>query len=203
MKRLAQLGKPVRAIVRSPEKYKDDFAGLGSSVTTVKGDVTDPESMARALAGVTGIIFTASGKSYWSARSVDELVCLRQVLLTVGPLGLILCLQTAPAFCAGGWQRCGCGKSCWSKTHSSDIISASNTTEQVGHNFIAATASLTALCVTPKHLLQVSPNTPNTEQHSVGTDGRKVPWCACASLCPFLFPQLQIGMHFLPVQINI
>ena len=81
MKRLAQLGKPVRAIVRSPDKYKDVFAGLGSSVTAVKGDVTDPESLAGALAGVKGIIFAASGKGYWSAHGVDELVCLQQLLL--------------------------------------------------------------------------------------------------------------------------
>ena len=97
MKQLAQLGKPVRAIVRSPEKYKDDFASLGSSVTTVKGDVTHPESLARALAGVTGIIFAASGKGYWSARGVDELVCLRHLLLTLGLLSLTLCLLTATA----------------------------------------------------------------------------------------------------------
>ena len=153
VKRLAQLGKPVRAIVRSPEKYKDDFAGLGSSVTTVKGDVTDPESLARAFDGVTGIIFAASGKGYWSARSVDELVCLRQFAFTLGPLGLVLCLLTAPAFCAGGWKRCGRGKSCGSKACSSNIISASNTTKQVGNNLVATTAIVIALFVTPGTVL--------------------------------------------------
>ena len=148
VKRLAQLGRPVRAIVRSREKYKDDFAGLGSSVTTVKGDVTDPESLARAFDGVTGIIFAASGKSYWSARSVDELVRLQHLQLLWSPWSHTLFADCA-SFLAGGWQRCGCGKSCWSKTHSTNIISASNATEQVDIHLVAAIASLTALCVTP------------------------------------------------------
>ena len=30
----------------------------------------------------------------------------------------------------------------------------------------------------------MSPNSPHTQQHPVGTDGRKVPWCVSAYLCP-------------------
>ncbi|KAK9843431.1 hypothetical protein WJX81_002050 [Elliptochloris bilobata] len=73
VKRLAQLGRPVQAIIRSPDKYTDLFSGLGSNVTAVKGDVESSESLTVALAGVKNIIFAASGKGYWSARAVDEL----------------------------------------------------------------------------------------------------------------------------------
>ena len=72
--RLAQLGRPVKAVVRSPEKYKDAFTGSG--ITIVKGDVESLSSLKEALAGVKNIIFAASGKGYFSARAVDELVSL-------------------------------------------------------------------------------------------------------------------------------
>jgi len=74
VKRLAQLGRPVRAVVRNPDKYKDAFQNLGSTVSVVKGDVEAPASLREALAGVQNIIFAASGKGYFSARAVDELV---------------------------------------------------------------------------------------------------------------------------------
>lgn len=72
--RLAQVGRPVKAVVRSPEKYKDAFTGSG--ITIVKGDVESLNSLKEALAGVNNIIFAASGKGYFSARAVDELVSL-------------------------------------------------------------------------------------------------------------------------------
>ena len=82
VKRLAQLGRPVRAVVRNPDKYRDAFENLGSTVSVVKGDVEAPASLREALAGVQNVIFAASGKGYFSARAVDELVWLSVVSYT-------------------------------------------------------------------------------------------------------------------------
>jgi hypothetical protein len=62
--------------VRSPSKYADTFSSYATSgpgkVNVVAGDVTDPASLHTALAGCDGgVIFAASGTSYFSAKSVD------------------------------------------------------------------------------------------------------------------------------------
>ena len=99
VKRLAQLGRPVRAIVRNPEKYRDTFEKLGSTVSVVKGDVEAPASLREALAGVQNIIFAASGKGYFSARAVDELVRLAVVSHTSAAHKLFLCVNCAARLC--------------------------------------------------------------------------------------------------------
>ena len=100
--RLAQLGRPVKAVIRSPEKYKDAFTGSG--ITIVKGDVESLNSLKEALAGVKNIIFAASGKGYFSARAVDELVSLGTYSLSKS----LVCKSSAKLMYpfAGGWHRC-------------------------------------------------------------------------------------------------
>ncbi|KAL3160962.1 hypothetical protein ABBQ38_009354 [Trebouxia sp. C0009 RCD-2024] len=63
-------GNSVRAVVRSPEKYKDKFP-KSDLLTVAKGDVTDAASIKDMMQGAKGAIFAASGSTYWSASSVD------------------------------------------------------------------------------------------------------------------------------------
>lgn len=72
---LLEQNKSVRAVVRDPAKYKDAFPA-SPNLTLVKGDVTDPASLATALDGVKGVIFAASGTTYFSASKVDKQVTL-------------------------------------------------------------------------------------------------------------------------------
>jgi len=68
-KLLAQ-NKKVVAVVRDPAKY----LGVWSSSKDLRiesGDVTNAASLAKALSSVKGFIFAASGKTYFSASSVD------------------------------------------------------------------------------------------------------------------------------------
>jgi len=68
-KLLAQ-NKKVVAVVRDPAKY----LGVWSSSKDLRiesGDVTNVASLAKALSSVKGVIFAASGKTYFSASSVD------------------------------------------------------------------------------------------------------------------------------------
>lgn len=69
------------AAVRNPTKYMDVFAplaaeGKGATVVPLAADVTDKASVEAALkhAGKTckGVVFAASGTTYWSAASVDR-----------------------------------------------------------------------------------------------------------------------------------
>lgn len=62
---------PVRAVVRDPSKYVDKFPKDEPRLEVVAGDVTDQESLNKALQGAKGVIFAASGVGYWSAKAVD------------------------------------------------------------------------------------------------------------------------------------
>lgn len=75
VKRLLELGQPAVAIVRNPDKYKDSFAS-DKNLTFISGDVTNVSSLKSAFQErqVKKVIFAASGKTYWSAKSVDEQV---------------------------------------------------------------------------------------------------------------------------------
>ena len=75
IKRLLELGQPAVAIVRNPDKYRDAF-GRDKNLTLLSGDVTDAASLKKAFheGHVKRIIFAASGKTYWSAKPVDEKV---------------------------------------------------------------------------------------------------------------------------------
>ena len=75
IKRLLELGQPAVAIVRNPDKYKDAF-DKDEKLTLLSGDVTDAASLKKAFheGHVKRVIFAASGKTYWSAKPVDEKV---------------------------------------------------------------------------------------------------------------------------------
>ena len=75
IKRLLELGQPAVAIVRNPDKYKDAF-DKEKNLTLLSGDVTDAASLKKAFheGHVRRVIFAASGKTYWSAKPVDEKV---------------------------------------------------------------------------------------------------------------------------------
>ena len=68
VRELKAAGYQVRALVRSRHKAERLFAG---SVEVVVGDVTDPESVARALGGVEGVVHCAAVVST-SARRARE-----------------------------------------------------------------------------------------------------------------------------------
>ena len=75
VKRLLELGQPAVAVVRDPQKYKDAFSD-DKNLTLLSGDVTDAASLKSAFKErrFKNVIFAASGKTYWSAKSVDEQV---------------------------------------------------------------------------------------------------------------------------------
>lgn len=63
-------GQRVRAVVRSPQKYADKFP-KDPKLTITQGDVTNAESVKEVMKGAKGVIFAASGTTFWSAASVD------------------------------------------------------------------------------------------------------------------------------------
>lgn len=56
VRRLVQQGKPVRAMVRSPEKAALRLADVKDRIEIVKGDVTDRESLKPLMDGVSAVI---------------------------------------------------------------------------------------------------------------------------------------------------
>lgn len=75
VKRLLDLGQPVVAVVRNPDKYKDTFP-IDKNLQIKKGDVTDAVSLQDVFSTTNAkrVIFAASGKGYFSAKDVDEKV---------------------------------------------------------------------------------------------------------------------------------
>ena len=75
VKRLLELGIPTIAVVRSPEKYADTF-DKSEQLQIKQGDVQNVASLKSVLQDgkVKHVIFSASGKTYWSAKDVDEQV---------------------------------------------------------------------------------------------------------------------------------
>lgn len=70
--RLLELDCRVIAVVRNPDKYADVLP-KDDRVSVVRGDVTNKESLEKALSGARGVIFAAAGQSYFGARGVDNL----------------------------------------------------------------------------------------------------------------------------------
>lgn len=62
--------KSVRAVVRSPDKYIDTFPSSGL-LEIVRGDATNLSSINSAVDGADGIIYAASGSSYFGAHAVE------------------------------------------------------------------------------------------------------------------------------------
>ena len=75
VKRLLELGTPTIAVVRNPDKYADTFEE-SEKLQIKQGDVQDPGSLQTVFqeGRVKHVIFAASGKTYWSAKDVDEQV---------------------------------------------------------------------------------------------------------------------------------
>lgn len=76
VKRLLELGQPTVAIVRNPSQYADKFPVNDMNFQLKQGDVTDSEGLKAVLQSTKTkrIIFAASGRGYFSAKSVDEQV---------------------------------------------------------------------------------------------------------------------------------
>lgn len=60
VRRLTELGKPVRALIRNPEKAKREGRLSGLEVQWVEGDVTKPNSLASVLEGISAVIHTVA-----------------------------------------------------------------------------------------------------------------------------------------------
>ena len=73
VKRLLEDGEQVKAVVRDPKKYEGAFPA-DRNLQVVPGDVTDASSLRTAFDGARGVIFAASGKTYFSASEVDQKV---------------------------------------------------------------------------------------------------------------------------------
>ncbi|DBA94830.1 TPA: hypothetical protein ACH3X1_002371 [Trebouxia sp. C0004] len=63
-------GQRVRAVVRSPQKYADKFP-KDPKLTIAQGDVTNADSVKEVMKGAKGVIYAASGATFWSAASVE------------------------------------------------------------------------------------------------------------------------------------
>ncbi len=60
VRRLIELGKPVRAMVRNMEKTRKRLSDLGNKVEIVTGDVSDREGLKNVMNGVTTVIHTVA-----------------------------------------------------------------------------------------------------------------------------------------------
>lgn len=56
VRRLVTMGRPVRALVRNPEKARKRLADVADEIEIVQGDVTDLEALMRSMEGATAII---------------------------------------------------------------------------------------------------------------------------------------------------
>lgn len=56
VRRLVEQGKPVRAMARHLEKANQRLADIKGKVEIIQGDVTDPDSLERAVSGVTAVV---------------------------------------------------------------------------------------------------------------------------------------------------
>lgn len=73
VKRLVELGKPVRALVRSRERAAREGRLAGLDIEWAEGDVTRPESLGPALAGATAIIHTVAIAIEKGGRTYEEI----------------------------------------------------------------------------------------------------------------------------------
>lgn len=60
VRRLVELGKPVRAMVRNPDKARQRLGSLGSKVEIVSGDVGDRAGLKALMQGATAVIHTVA-----------------------------------------------------------------------------------------------------------------------------------------------
>lgn len=73
VRRLAEAGQPVRALVRSRARAEAEGRLKGLSVEWVEGDVTRPETLAPALEGVTAVMHTVAIAIEKGGRTYEEI----------------------------------------------------------------------------------------------------------------------------------
>lgn len=73
VRRLVELGQPVRALVRSRERAAREGRLAGLDIEWAEGDVTRPESLGPALAGATAIIHTVAIAIEKGGRTYEEI----------------------------------------------------------------------------------------------------------------------------------
>jgi NADH dehydrogenase len=73
VKRLAEGGRPVRAMVRDKRRADEEGRLKGLAVEWVEADVTKPETLAPALEGVTAIVHTVAIAIEKGGRSYEEI----------------------------------------------------------------------------------------------------------------------------------
>lgn len=71
-RRLVEMGRPVRALVRSRAMAENEGRLAGLNVEWVEGDVTRPETLAPALSGVTAVIHTVAIAIEKGGRTYEE-----------------------------------------------------------------------------------------------------------------------------------
>jgi len=80
LKRLMELGVPVRALTREPDKLRQHIGDAGSGVEVCAADANDPESMRRALEGVSQLFLALSN----SPRQVEFETLIIQIAVQAG-----------------------------------------------------------------------------------------------------------------------
>ncbi|MFN8371781.1 MAG: SDR family NAD(P)-dependent oxidoreductase [Anaerolineae bacterium] len=72
VRRLVELGKPVRAMVRDMEKTRKRLGDLGSKVEIVQGDVSDREGLKRAMTDVSAVVHTVAIALETNGQTYEE-----------------------------------------------------------------------------------------------------------------------------------
>ncbi|HUF38012.1 MAG TPA: complex I NDUFA9 subunit family protein [Anaerolineales bacterium] len=73
VKKLVEAGKPVRAMVRDPEKARSEGRLAGLEIERVRADVTRPETLAAALEGATAVVHTVAIAIEKGGRTYEEI----------------------------------------------------------------------------------------------------------------------------------
>jgi uncharacterized protein YbjT (DUF2867 family) len=73
VRRLAQMGKPVRAMVRGMDKAHRRLGGLSGKVEIVSGDVTDRDSLKKVMQDVTVVVHTVAIPMEKGIATYDEI----------------------------------------------------------------------------------------------------------------------------------
>ena len=73
VKRLVEMGKPVRALVRNRQRAEQEGRLEGLDVELVEGDVTRPETLGPAMSGATAVVHTVAIAIEKSGRTYEQI----------------------------------------------------------------------------------------------------------------------------------
>jgi uncharacterized protein YbjT (DUF2867 family) len=73
VKRLVEMGKPVRALVRSRQRAEQEGRLAGLGIEWVEGDVTRPETLGPAMSGATAVVHTVAIAIEKGGRTYEEI----------------------------------------------------------------------------------------------------------------------------------